>query len=63
MFLSKKERAELALKKRQEEVDAQKKKMTEEKDSRAKYVRESGSHRQTTVCSLLMHDTCNHLSV
>ena len=49
MFLSKKERAELALKKRQEEVEAQKKKITEEKDGRVKYERES-SHRQTTVC-------------
>ena len=50
MFLSKKERAELALKKRQEEVDAKKKKLTEEKESRTKYQREGG-HRQTTVRS------------
>ena len=49
MFLSKKERAELALKKRQEEVEAQKKKIAGEKDGRVKYERE-GSHRQTTVC-------------
>jgi len=45
--LSKKERAELALKKRQEEVDAQKKKLDEEKSSRSKYTRDTG--RQTVV--------------
>lgn len=50
MFLSKKERAELALKKRQEEVDAKKKKLTDEKESRTKYLREGG-HRQITVHS------------
>ena len=59
MFLSKKERAELALKKRQEEVEGQKKKLSEEKESRSKYLR-VGSHRPATVC-LRMLGTCTYL--
>ena len=49
VFLSKKERAELALKKRQEEVDAQKKKIDDERSSRSKYARDNS--RQTVVCT------------
>jgi len=48
VFLSKKERAELALKKRQEEVDAQRKKVDEERSSRSKYTRDTS--RQMVVC-------------
>ena len=53
VFLSKQERAELALKRRQEEVDQQRKKMEEEREKRQQYAREAQGKEQILIGSTL----------
>ena len=49
VFLSKQERAELAIKRRKEEVEQQRKKMDDEREKRQSYLREAQGSKYTII--------------